>query len=92
MRKFPRICKDTAHEYREKIIEAAAESDEKVMEKFVGGEPVSNEELKAAVRKGTIAMKMTPVLCGSAFKNKGVQQLAGCRRRLSAVAGRYSSD
>ena len=72
---IPADLKELAQQYREKIVEAAAESDEKVMEKFVGGAPVSNEELKAAVRKGTIAMKMIPVLCGSAFKNKGVQQL-----------------
>jgi len=72
---IPADLKEIAQQYREKIIEAAAESDEAVMEKFVAGEPVSNEALKAAVRKGTIAMKMIPVLCGSAFKNKGVQQL-----------------
>src|SRR4249920_1304901 len=72
---IPAELKELAQQYREKIIEAAAESDEAVMEKFVAGEPVSNESLKAAVRKGTIAMKMIPVLCGSAFKNKGVQQL-----------------
>ena len=72
---IPAEFKKLVQEYREKIVEAAAESDEGVMAKFVGGEPVSNEELKAAVRKGTIAMKMIPVLCGSAFKNKGVQQL-----------------
>jgi elongation factor G len=62
-------------EYREKIVEAASEADDKVFEKYVAGEPVSNDELKAAIRKGTIAIKMTPVLCGSAFKNKGVQPL-----------------
>jgi elongation factor G len=62
-------------EFREKIVEAASEADDKVFEKYVAGAPVSNEELKAAIRKGTIAIKMTPVLCGSAFKNKGVQPL-----------------
>jgi elongation factor G len=66
---------ETVHEYRERIIEAASESDEKVFEKFVHGEPISNDELKAAIRKGTIAIKLTPVLCGSSFKNKGVQPL-----------------
>ena len=45
------------------------------MEKYVAGEPISNEELTAAIRKATIAIKLTPVLCGSAFKNKGVQQM-----------------
>src|SRR5438552_8789324 len=71
----PAEYKDIVHEYREKIIEAACEADEKVFEKFVGGEAISNVELKAAIRKGTIAIKLTPVLCGSAFKNKRDQQL-----------------
>src|SRR5437867_3818578 len=72
---LPAEYKDIVHEYREKIIEAACEADEKVFEKFVHGEAISNEELKAAIRKGTIAIKLTPVLCGAAFKNKGVQPL-----------------
>src|SRR5881398_2786812 len=66
---------DTVKEYREKMIEALAEVDDHLMEKYVGGETISPAELKAAVRKGTIAMKLFPVLCGSAFKNKGVQPL-----------------
>ena len=66
---------DTVKEYREKMIEALAEVDDHLMEKYVGGETISPAELKAAVRKGTIAMKLFPVLCGSAFKNKGVQAL-----------------
>src|SRR5438094_9956093 len=78
---LPAEYKDIVHEYREKIIEAACEADEKVFEKFVHGEAISNEELKAAIRKGTIAIKLTPVLCGAAFKNKGVQPL------LDAVVG-----
>src|SRR3989449_6665092 len=77
----PAEYKDVVHEYREKIIEAACEADETVFEKFVHGEAISNEELKAALRKATIAIKVTPVLCGSAFKNKGVQPL------LDAVVG-----
>ena len=72
---IPADYKDTVHQYREKIIEAACESDEKVFEKFVGGQAITNEELQAAIRKGTIAIKLTPVLCGSSFKNKGVQPL-----------------
>src|SRR5689334_16465327 len=72
---IPAEYKEIVHQYREKIIEAACEADEKVFEKFVHGERISNEELKAAIRKGTIAIKLTPVLCGSAFKNKGVQPL-----------------
>src|SRR5262249_49480123 len=65
----PADYKDIVHQYRERIIEAACEADEKVFEKFVGGEAISNDELKAAIRKGTIAIKLTPVLCGAAFKN-----------------------
>src|SRR5262252_8925437 len=72
---IPAEYKEIVHQYREKIIEAACEADEKLFEKFVGGEKIANDELMAAIRKGTIAMKMTPVLCGSAFKNKGVQPL-----------------
>jgi elongation factor G len=72
---IPAEYSDLVHQYREKIIEAACEADEKVFEKFVGGEKITNDELRAAIRKGTIAIKLTPVLCGSAFKNKGVQQL-----------------
>jgi elongation factor G len=71
----PAEYKDTVHEYREKLIEAASEVDEHLMEKYVAGEPISNEELMAAIRKATIAIKLTPVICGSAFKNKGVQHL-----------------
>jgi elongation factor G len=71
----PAEFKDVVHEYREKLIEAASEVDEHLMEKYVAGDPITNEELMSAVRKATIAIKLTPVLCGSAFKNKGVQQL-----------------
>ena len=66
---------DLVHASRDKIVEAAAEADEKLFEKYVSGEPINNDELKAAMRKATTAIKVTPVLCGSAFKNKGVQQL-----------------
>ena len=71
----PAEFKDVVHEYREKLIEAASEVDEHLMEKYVAGDPITNEELMGAVRKATIAIKLTPVICGSAFKNKGVQQL-----------------
>jgi elongation factor G len=71
----PEDYKQIVHDYREKLIEAASEVDEHLMEKYVAGEPISNEELTTAIRKATIAIKLTPVLCGSAFKNKGVQQL-----------------
>jgi elongation factor G len=64
-----------AMEYREKMIEALSDVDEKIMEKFLNGEEVAVDEIRAALRKGTVEMKLTPVLCGTAFKNKGVQQL-----------------
>lgn len=64
-----------AKEYREKMIEALSDVDDVVMEKFLNGEQPTEAELKAAIRKGTISMKMYPVICGSAFKNKGVQLL-----------------
>ncbi len=71
----PQEYRAVVREHRDKIIEAAAESDEQLFEKYVAGEAIGNEELKVALRKATIAIKLTPVMCGSAFKNKGVQQL-----------------
>ncbi len=64
-----------AQEYRDKMIEAVAEFDETVLEQYLNGEPLKPEDIKRAVRTGTNQMRMTPVLCGSAFKNKGVQPL-----------------
>lgn len=64
---------DQAQEYREKLIEAVAETDEELMMKYLEGEEITNEELKAGIRKATINVEFYPVLCGSAFKNKGVQ-------------------
>ncbi|HFI0256679.1 TPA: elongation factor G [Streptococcus suis] len=64
---------DQAQEYREKLVEAVAETDEELMMKYLEGEEITNDELKAAIRKATINVEFFPVLCGSAFKNKGVQ-------------------
>ena len=64
---------DQAQEYREKLVEAVAETDEDLMMKYLEGEEITNDELKAAIRKATINVEFYPVLCGSAFKNKGVQ-------------------
>jgi len=66
---------EQAREYREKMIEAISDVDEKVMEKFLDGQEVGADEIRAALRKGAVEMKFTPVLCGTAFKNKGVQHL-----------------
>ena len=64
-----------AKEYREKMLDAVAEFDEQTMEKYLNGQPLTEAEVRRAIRAGVISMKMTPILCGSAFKNKGVQQL-----------------
>jgi elongation factor G len=64
-----------AGEHREKLVEAAADADEAVMEKYLEGAAISESEIRAAIRKGTLAMMMVPVLCGAAFKNRGVQPL-----------------
>ena len=64
---------EQAEEYREKLVEAVAETDEELTMKYLEGEEITNEELKAAIRKATINVEFFPVLCGSAFKNKGVQ-------------------
>jgi elongation factor G len=72
---IPADMADVVREYREKLIEGLAEVDEHVMEKYVGNQPVTADELRAALRKGTIVMKVFPVLCGASFKNKGVQAL-----------------
>ena len=72
---IPENLLDQAKEYRDKMIDAVAEFDEQVMEKYLNGHSLTEEEIKRAIRAATIAMKVTPVLCGSAFKNKGVQQL-----------------
>jgi elongation factor G len=64
-----------AKEYRERLLDAVAEFDDQVMEKYLSGHSLTEEEVMRAIRAGTISMKITPVLCGSAFKNKGVQQL-----------------
>jgi len=72
---IPADMKEQVKEYREKMIEGLAEVDEPLMEKYVHGEAITPAELKAAVRKGTIGMKLFPILCGASFKNKGVQPL-----------------
>ncbi len=72
---IPEALLAQAKEYREKMLDAVAEFDDQVMEKYLSGHPLSEEEVMRAIRAGVISMKITPVLCGSAFKNKGVQQL-----------------
>ena len=72
---IPEELKEKAEEYREKLIEAVAETDEELLEKYLGGEELTTEEIKKGIKKGTLDMTITPMLCGSAFKNKGVQTL-----------------
>ena len=74
-KEIPAEYQDQAEEYREKLIEAVAEFDEDFMEKYLGGEEISIDELKAAIRKATLSVEFFPVVCGSAFKYKGVQPM-----------------
>ena len=75
VKEIPADYQDQAEEYREKLIEAVAEFDEDFMEKYLGGEEISIDELKAAIRKATLSVEFFPVVCGSAFKYKGVQPM-----------------
>ena len=75
VREIPEDMKEIASEYREKLVESVAELDDELMEKFLNGSEISSSELKSALRKIAISMKGTPVLCGAAFKNKGIQLL-----------------
>ncbi|WP_147579249.1 elongation factor G [Corynebacterium propinquum] len=72
---IPEDMKDKAEEYREKLVEAVAETDEALMEKYFGGEEISNDELKAQIRKLVVNSEIYPVYCGTAYRNKGVQPL-----------------
>ena len=72
---IPEELRELAHEYREKMIEAVAEHDDKLFEKFIEGQPLTEEEIHRGIRTATIALKIFPVICGSAFKNKGVQTM-----------------
>ncbi|HEY9864560.1 MAG TPA: GTP-binding protein, partial [Candidatus Obscuribacterales bacterium] len=72
---IPEAVKQIAEEYRVKLVESVAETDDHLMEKYLEGEELTNEEIGTQLRKGTIAGTIVPLLCGSAFKNKGVQQL-----------------
>jgi elongation factor G len=75
VKEIPADLLDRAKEYREKMLDAVAEFDDQAMDKYLNGQPLTEEEIRRAIRAGVLSMKMTPILCGSAFKNKGVQQL-----------------
>ena len=72
---IPEDLKEQAQEYRDKLIEAVAETDEELMMKYLEGEELTKEEIKGALRKATISNEIVPVVCGSSYKNRGVQKL-----------------
>ena len=72
---IPEDMQEKAQEYHDKLIEAVAETDEELMMKYLDGEELSKEEIKAALRKATISNEIVPVVCGSSYKNRGVQKL-----------------
>ena len=72
---IPAELQEKAEEYREKLLEAVAESDEELMEKYFGGEELTKEEIKAAIRKMTVNSEIYPVFCGSAYRNKGIEPI-----------------
>ena len=72
---IPEDMKAKAEEYHEKLLESVAETDDALMEKYLGGEEITVEEIKKAIRKATIACTMCPVTCGSSYRNKGVQPM-----------------
>ena len=78
---IPADLQELAQEYHEKLVEEIASHDDVLMEKYLGGEELTRDEIRAAIRNATIAIKICPVICGSSFKNKGVQNL------LDAVVG-----
>jgi elongation factor G len=72
---IPADLKAQAEQYREKLLEAAADADEAIMEKYLEGKEISEAELRRGIRNATLSLKIVPVLCGSAFRNKGVQPM-----------------
>ncbi|NLB22634.1 MAG: elongation factor G [Clostridium sp.] len=72
---IPEELKEKAVEYRGKLLEACADFDEELMEKYLEGEEISNDEIKNAIRKGVVANELIPVICGASYKNKGVQEM-----------------
>ena len=96
---IPAELADQAAEYREKLLETLSEADDAIMEKFLEGEDLSVEEIQAAIRRATLAYKLTPILTGSAFKNKGVQPMLDavvaylpCPLDVTAVEGHKMGD
>ena len=72
---IPAEYKEKAEEYRQKMLDSVAETDDELMMKYLEGEELTEEEIKAAIRKATIACEITPVVCGSSYKDKGIQPM-----------------
>ncbi len=72
---IPEELRAEAQEYREKLLEAAADCDDEITDKYLNGQTLTSDEIRGAIRKGCLAMKLVPVICGASFKNKGVQPL-----------------
>ncbi len=81
---IPEEYVDQANEYREKLVEAVADTDETLMEKYLNGEEITVEELKKAIRIATTNVQIIPVLCGTAYKHKGVRLMLDAVIRLLA--------
>src|SRR5947209_5070001 len=78
---IPAEMLEQAKEYREKMLESVAEFDDAIMDKYLNGKKLTEEEVRQCIRIGTISMKISPCLCGSAFKNKGIQHLLRSEER-----------
>ena len=86
---IPADLKEKAEEYRAKLIEAVSETDDSLMEKFFSGEELSEEEIKKGIKAGCLRMTITPMLCGTAFKNKGIHSDNRHRHKTAAVDERF---
>ena len=92
---IPAELLDEAKALREEMVEAAAEQDDELMEKFLGGEELTNDEIVSALRTGTLSCSLTPVLCGTSYRNKGVQPLLDAvlaKEPFSALAFKIAAD
>ncbi|MDO5045442.1 elongation factor G [Campylobacter sp.] len=95
---IPAELQEKAEEYRNKLIEAVSETDDSLMEKFFGGEELTEDEIKKGIKAGCLRMTITPMLCGTAFKNKGIQPLLDAvvaylpaPDEIEAIKGQYES-
>ena len=96
---IPEDLLEKAEEYREKMIDAVAATDDELMEKYLEGEELTIEEIKKAIKTATLSMEIVPMLCGTAFKNKGVQPLLDCvvdympaPTEVAAILGEYEDE